>query len=949
MRYLSRFSVTNSSVYLLFVLALMFFLPGTQAATPGLQTFDHMSTGFALTGLHGRIDCESCHISGVFKGTPRQCRGCHARGTRISATLPPEDTVHLMSQQLECSNCHKTAGWTAAIFEHMGINSNCLRCHTAGGGGRSAPNDLVHAQLMGADCSVCHRSTRSFTSATLLDHSGITSGCEASGCHANDKARARGHASLIGCQNCHSYPSWNNVRMDHNTIGATQCRACHISGGNAMAAPADQVHISVAGSQDCSVCHTSTTTFTGGTIDHSLITTGCGVSGCHAADKATAPSHTSLNSCESCHRYPSWTSVTMNHNAVGATQCKRCHVAGGIATTSAPADPIHAGIGSQDCSVCHSSTTFVGAKVDHAFIVTGCATSGCHAADKVSAPNHTGLNSCESCHRYPSWTSMTMNHNAIGATQCKSCHVSGSIATTVAPTDQVHANIGTQDCSVCHTNTTTFAGAAVDHSLIVTGCGVSGCHATDKTTAPNHTNLNSCESCHRYPSWTSMTMNHNAVGTTQCKSCHVAGGIATTSAPADPLHATIGAQDCSECHTTTTTFVGAKIDHSLIVTGCAASGCHAADKATAPNHTSLNSCESCHRYPSWPSVTMNHNAVGTTQCKSCHRAGGIATTSAPADPLHATIGAQDCSVCHTNTTTFTGAKIDHSLIVTGCGASACHAADKATAPNHTSLNSCESCHRYPSWPSVTMNHSAVGATQCKSCHVAGGIATTTAPADALHAGIGSQDCSNCHSTSTFVGARVDHAFITTGCATSGCHAADKASAPNHTSLNSCELCHRYPVWPSVIMNHNAIGATQCKSCHVAGGLATTRAPADQIHAAIGTQDCSACHTTTTFVGAGVDHSTITSGCNNAGCHASDQASAPSPHATLNSCQSCHRYPSWPNVNMDHNGTGSTRCDACHLYFSNSGLGEGAPNDSRHRDAQSAGRDCNSCHNTRNFD
>jgi len=543
-------SSTAACGLFLLVLAIMFFQSSSHAATPSIQTFDHMTTGFPLTGLHGRIDCESCHISGVFKGTPRQCRGCHARGTRISATLPPEDTVHLMSQQLECSNCHKTAGWTAAIFEHMGINSNCLRCHTAGGGGRSAPNDLVHAQLMGADCSVCHRSTRSFTSATLLDHSGITSGCEASGCHANDKARARGHASLIGCQNCHSYPSWNNVRMDHNTIGATQCRACHISGGNAMAAPADQVHISVAGSQDCSVCHTSTTTFTGGTIDHSLITTGCGVSGCHAADKATAPSHTSLNSCESCHRYPSWTSVTMNHNAVGATQCKSCHRAGGVATTAAPADALHAGIGGQDCSICHSTSTFAGARVDHAFIVTGCSTSGCHAADKASAPNHTGLNSCESCHRYPSWTSMTMNHNAIGATQCKSCHVSGGIATTVAPTDQVHANMGTKDCSACHRTTTTFTGAGVDHSTITSGCNAAGCHASDQASAPSpHVTLNSCQSCHRYPSWSNVNMNHNATGSTRCDSCHRSGGIAR-GAPNDSDHRNLGTRDCSACHNT---------------------------------------------------------------------------------------------------------------------------------------------------------------------------------------------------------------------------------------------------------------------------------------------------------------------------------------------------------------------------------------------------------------
>jgi hypothetical protein len=546
---LNRLTANNAAAYWLFVLVLVFFQPLSQAM-PGTQKFDHLTTGFPLTGLHARIDCESCHMSGVFKGTPRQCRACHARGTRVSATLPPEDAVHLMSQQLECSNCHKTAGWTAAQFDHMGINSNCLRCHASGGSGQAAPNDLVHAQLMGADCSECHRSTRSFSSGARLDHAGITSGCEAVGCHADDKARTRGHASLIACQNCHSYPVWNNVRMDHNAIGATQCRSCHVRGGNAMAAPADQLHANVA-SQDCSVCH-STTTFVGATIDHSLIVTGCGVSGCHAADKATAPNHTSLSSCESCHRYPSWTSVTMNHNAVGTTQCKSCHRAGGIATTAAPGDALHSGVGSLDCSTCHTTTTFVGGRVDHAFIVTGCGTSGCHAANKASAPNHSSLNSCESCHRYPNWTSVTMSHNAIGATTCKSCHVSGGLATTSAPADQIHANIGTQDCSACHT-TATFLGAGVDHSTITSGCNKAGCHAADQASAPSpsHATLNSCQFCHRYPSWASVTMSHNtsAIGGTRCDSCHRSGGIARGH-PNDGDHRNLGTKDCSACHST---------------------------------------------------------------------------------------------------------------------------------------------------------------------------------------------------------------------------------------------------------------------------------------------------------------------------------------------------------------------------------------------------------------
>lgn len=452
MRVLRRIYARGKGGYLLMTIAMamVFFLPLSQAQPSG-QGFDHFQTGFPLTGLHARIECESCHMAGIFKGTPRQCKSCHARGSRINAALAPANMVHNLNQQVDCNSCHRTGGWTAARFEHMGISSGCLRCHRTGGGGQSAPVDNIHRQAMGVECSECHRSTDSFSSGALLDHSGFTSGCEVAGCHSRDKARARSHAALNGCQSCHNYPSWSNVRMRHSFIGSTQCRACHVRGGNAEGAPADQLHASI-GAQDCSSCH-STSNFGSATINHSLITTGCGVSGCHAGDRISAPNHAGLSSCESCHRYPSWLSVTMDHGAIGATLCKSCHVAGGIGT-AAPADQIHASIGNQDCSACHSTSTFIGGGVDHSSITAGCGVSGCHASDRASAPNHAGLSRCESCHRYPSWPSVIMDHNAIGATQCKSCHRQGGTAEG-PPNDSDHSNISNKDCSDCH-NTRDF-------------------------------------------------------------------------------------------------------------------------------------------------------------------------------------------------------------------------------------------------------------------------------------------------------------------------------------------------------------------------------------------------------------------------------------------------------------------------------------------------------------
>ncbi len=51
-------------------LSLMGALAHAQGPGPGKQ-FDHLTTGYELTGAHRLQPCESCHVDAVFKGTPR--------------------------------------------------------------------------------------------------------------------------------------------------------------------------------------------------------------------------------------------------------------------------------------------------------------------------------------------------------------------------------------------------------------------------------------------------------------------------------------------------------------------------------------------------------------------------------------------------------------------------------------------------------------------------------------------------------------------------------------------------------------------------------------------------------------------------------------------------------------------------------------------------------------
>ena len=78
--------------------------------------FDHLTTGFELTGRHRDLQCEECHADAVFKSTPRECSACHGIGTRIRATA--KSANHILSTEA-CDSCHATVAWIPAVnFDH---------------------------------------------------------------------------------------------------------------------------------------------------------------------------------------------------------------------------------------------------------------------------------------------------------------------------------------------------------------------------------------------------------------------------------------------------------------------------------------------------------------------------------------------------------------------------------------------------------------------------------------------------------------------------------------------------------------------------------------------------------------------------------------------------------------------------------------------------------------
>src|SRR5882672_9388528 len=99
---------------------------GAAGAGPS-RAFDHLTTGYELTGAHRDVPCESCHVNAMFKGTPHECVNCHSRGSLVGATAKPPD--HVMSTD-RCGECHTTAAMMPATrFDHAEVRGSCQSCH----------------------------------------------------------------------------------------------------------------------------------------------------------------------------------------------------------------------------------------------------------------------------------------------------------------------------------------------------------------------------------------------------------------------------------------------------------------------------------------------------------------------------------------------------------------------------------------------------------------------------------------------------------------------------------------------------------------------------------------------------------------------------------------------------------------------------------------------------
>jgi hypothetical protein len=633
-----------------------------QTAPP--KNFDHLKTGFPLTGTHVQTRCESCHLNGIFKGTPRDCASCHVSGMRFARGNVVMPGNHLPTTQT-CDTCHNTKTYLGARFNHQGVVAgSCQSCHNGSAGTGKPAN---HVQTT-ASCDSCHR-TAAWLPAAGFDHAGVAAGT-CTTCHGAGRAAGKpsnhvptasvAAAATASCDACHkgSFTTWANGRFHSNFAVTSGCASCHTGTFvNAVGKPNTPVH---SGVTNCESCH-STTGWAGAKVDHATFNVSTNCATCHNGSTATAkPTNhmpTGATACFSCHNVSpaGWKPTKWTHTQmVVAAQCDSCHSGG-----YPPAD------GKPGNHVPYAS-------------VAAAATA-----------------KCDTCHKgsFTTWANGRFHSNVSVSTGCVNCHTlsaGGSFLSAVGkPNTATHANV-TGNCESCHKSTASWSAATVDHSTYTAATNCAQCHgvtASGKSATHIPTTLN-CFSCHNVSpqGWTPSKWNHTqSTVTNACASCHTGGyppadGRPTNHIPYQAV-AVSSAANCDACHrSSTTTWANGRFhSYYTVSTGCAtchtltASGSYlnAVGKPSNATHASVTgNCESCHKTTtSWAGAKTDHSTfTAATTCSTCHN--GSTATGKPATHIPTTV---NCFSCHNvSPSLWTPTKWNHTQVVVANACASCH-------------------------------------------------------------------------------------------------------------------------------------------------------------------------------------------------------------------------------------------------------------------------------------
>jgi len=935
-------------------------LPAAQAAT-GAKNFDHLSTGFPLTGQHQSARCEDCHVRGIFKGTPAQCAACHTQGALVNAVMIPNN--HFPTSQ-PCSSCHTTATFYGAHFPHSDVAvGTCSQCHNGVFAMGKTPNHIVTT----ASCDVCH-TTVSFASSYVvypLGHIPTAEACAV--CH--DSAHfvpaigwptAMVHTGITtDCTQCHAAaptPLTFTIKGTMTINGSTVTITSNGLPVNVQPKPQGTGHIPT--ERSCELCHSggyaaSPQTFRGGVMNHDGITSGCAA--CHADGKSftgvtnlvtmsTKGTHIPLpagDDCSTCHNSVKafGPGTAMNHAGITGN-CNACHEASGISYYNLPnlavrptaVDALHPAVGDGDCASCHALAFTSGA-----FNVPTVLPAVGHGPSIAHLPNPAGK-SCVTCH-----TTVGAGESAAAAAASYAQYVMGASG---------HAGIS-NNCQSCHEGGSSFLNIGFSTTLVVRpytpAVGVTPLDTNHPLkTAPNGAD---CVNCHSnsgfatggFTNVATKPNNHIATTGAACSTCHSGGIYSAVVLPMPHTGAVSGT--CASCHNNTTPYAGSVFTPAATGSGgtfgtqtglnfiaTQISSKISAGISTSGGHVALPSgddCSTCHLSTSaFSGTAMVHTNI-TSGCASCHEAGdsffgvaSLAVRPTSVDAIHPqSSDGKDCSSCHSLAFGSGAFNIPTVLTAAGDGPTIAH------LPNPAG-RSCVTCHT-----SVSTGLSASAAATAYSQYVMG---------PAGHGGI-TADCEQCHERgSAFLnisqtGTALPLALMVRPNATAiGITVAD-AAHPLATQASpsgvDCVTCHSNTGFTAGGFNnvttkpagHIPVSGVACNTCHTGNGYTSVVLPMPHTGAVTGT--CASCHQTSTlFAGsvftpnAGVGASGGTFG-TQTGLNFQPKQIVSSPavgatggHIPLPSgddCSTCHLSTSaFGATAMVHTGI-TTGCDACH--------------------------------------
>jgi len=770
----------------------------------GQYSFDHQTTGFALSGQHRRTDCRDCHSSLIFNEAEPSCISCHT-------------DIHEQTTGSDCAQCHTSDSW---------LVNNITQIHQMG------RFPLLGAHFM-ADCYSCHPSASQLKFEPL--------GIECIDCHQQDFQATTNPNHVesnfsTNCTDCHFQNafSWTGTSINHDFFPLTKghelnsCLSCHEQGTYQGL------------SADCYSCHQPDYQ-SAANPNHQNINLSTSCAECHTTDPGWQPAEFRVHdaqffpiysgkhngewdNCTDCHQtvsdYAQFTCISCHehnqgdmddeHNDVGgyiyeSQACLECHPVGNAEdgfnhnTSNFPLTGAHI---TTSCNDCHE-TTYSGTP-------TEC--SACHITDfnESANPNHVELNigtDCENCHTtQPDWEPAQFDiHNeyyvlagahAGIANECMQCH-NGNYVSTPNTCFACHTQEYNQtddpphavaqfstDCMVCHTESA-WSPSTFEHDAQYFPI-YSGKHRNEWTSCTEcHTNPTnygtfSCIDCHEH-NQNDMNQEHQGIGGYQynspaCFECHPTGSAEggfnhnMTNFPLTGAHNTI---NCSECHSEG--YTGTPTDCFV---------CHDAEfgQTSNPNHQQIGipqDCETCHTTnPGWTPATFPiHNDYYTltgahssvaNDCASCHQGNYTNTDDQCAschiesfnqtnNPNHAAIGiGTDCSMCHTTQPSWQPAAFPihndyyvlmgaHNTIANEC--ILCHDGNYSTTPN-----TCYACHTEEYNQADNPPHaSAQFPTECETCHSQNAWNPSTFNHDALYFPIYSgkhrnewNECADCH-------------------------------------------------------------------------------------------------------------------------------------------------------------------------------------------------------------